>query len=239
MTENGRKVLNIINQYYKKEDKSFTAADLSKISKISISGNTLSAIAKEGYLKKLDTKPVSYILIASNEQEASNNIEGLYHSLEDIKNWPNFKDYTYNKYMTYAGKLIPDTKNEKLVWEPAVDFPNDYCGLFYAFVVNGKFYKGGKTDNTLVDRIKSYNCGKTEYRKKNGTCSVTNYFVLQTLLNFNVPVDVYCYLVPKAKLEIFGTTVEINTSPSKYIEGIFLNQAIIDFNDKLPGCFQS
>lgn len=239
MTEKGKEVLNIINQYYKINDKSFTAADLTKVSGISISGNTLPAIAKEGYLKKLDTKPTSYILIASNEQEASKNVEGLYHSLEDIKNWPDFKDYTYNKYMIYAGKLIPDIENEKLVWEPDTTFPNDYNGLFYAFVVNGKFYKGGKTDNTIADRIKSYNCGKMEYRKKNGTCSVTNYFILQTLLNFNVPVDVYCYLVPKAKIEIFGNVVEINTSPSKYIEGIFLNQAVIDFNNKLPGCFQN
>ena len=76
-----------------------------------------------------------------------------------------------------------------------------------------------------------------EYRG-NGTCSVTNYFVLQSLLNFNIPVDVYCFLAPKATLNIFGENVMISESPAKYIEGIFLAQANADFGNKLPGCFQ-
>ena len=238
MTDNGKRALDLICKYYKVNGESFSAADLTEISGIKISGNSLSPIAKEGYLKKVGTNPATYVLVATNEHDAFNNVEGLYRSLNETINWPNFEDYSYRPYMVHAGQMIPDTVNEKLVWKPDADFQDGYTGLFYAFVVNGKFYKGGKTDNTMKDRIPSYNSGKSEYRKKNGTCSVTNYFVLQTLLNFNVPVDVYCYYVPKAKLEIFGEVVEISVSPSKYVEGIFLNQANKEFGAKLPGCFQ-
>ena len=238
MTSSGKKALDLILQYYEVNGEPFTAADLTEISGVSVHYNSLPPIAKEGYLKKISTNPSTYILIATNEHDAFNNVEGLYHSLDEIQNWPEYSDYSYRNYMAHAGQLIPDTNSEKLIWKPDENFQDNYAGLFYAFVVNGKFYKGGKTDNTMKNRIQSYNCGKNEYRKKNGSCSVTNYFVLQTLLNFNVPVDVYCYYVPKAKLEIFGEIVEISVSPSKYVEGIFLNQANKDYGEKLPGCFQ-
>ena len=237
MTEKGRYALDLICQHYLVEGESFTAADLSEKSGKKVSASTLPALAKEGYLRKLDTKPVSYILIAKTSEEAMSHIEGLYRNIEEIKSWPLFKDYSLANQMFHAGQLIPDTENEKLVWCPDKDFNDNYTGLFYAFVVNGYFYKAGKTDTTLLDRIKSYNCGKKEYRG-NGTCSVTNYFVLQSLLNFNVPVDVYCFLAPKATLNIFGENVMISESPAKYIEGIFLAQANADFGNKLPGCFQ-
>lgn len=237
MTEKGRYALDLICQHYLVEGESFTAADLSEKSGKKVSPSTLPALAKEGYLRKLDTKPVSYILIAKTSEEAMSHIEGLYQNIEEIKSWPLFKDYSLANQMFHAGQLIPNTENEKLVWCPDKDFNDNYTGLFYAFVVNGYFYKAGKTDTTLLDRIKSYNCGKKEYRG-NGTCSVTNYFVLQSLLNFNIPVDVYCFLAPKATLNIFGENVMISESPAKYIEGIFLAQAKADFGNKLPGCFQ-
>ena len=237
MTEKGRYALNLLCQHYFIEDESFTAAELSAKAGEKVSGNTLPALAKEGYLRRLDTKPVSYVLIASTPEEAVSHIEGLYWNLEDTESWPLFKDYSLADKMFHAGQLIPDTKNEKLVWCPNKNFDDNYTGLFYAFVVNGHFYKAGKTDTTLLERIKSYNCGKKEYRN-NGTCSVTNYFVLQSLLNFNIPIDVYCFLAPKATLNIFGENVMISESPAKYIEGIFLAQANADFGNKLPGCFQ-
>ena len=238
MTDNGKKAFELIQKYIKKNEEVFTASDLSEKAGIKISGNTLPSIAKEGYLKKVDTNPAKYLYIADSTEEAYNNLEGLYHSLNDTSNWPNFKDYSFMENMVYAGQLIPDRANEKIVWTPNELFDDNYQGLCYAFVVNGKFYKQGKTDTTLKERISSYNCGKQEYRN-NGTCSVTNYFVLQSILNFNVPVDVYVYYIPKATLKIFGKEVEINTSPAKYVEGLLLNQAIKDFGEKLPGCFQN
>ena len=238
MTEKGREALETICQFYSVNGESFTAASLSEKSGKKINANSLPAIAKEGYLKKFDTKPTSYVLIATNEKDAATHIEGLFNSIEEIKDWPLFKDYSLSSKMIHAGKIIPNIEEEKLMWTPNKDFDDNYNGLFYAFVINDKFYKAGKTDTTMRERIKSYNCGKKEYRN-NGTCSVTNYFILQTLLNFNVPVDVYCFLVPKATINIFGTKVEINESPAKYIEGIFLAQANSDFGNKLPGCFQN
>lgn len=237
MTEKGRHALEIICKHYFIEDESFTAADLSIRAGETISGNTLPALAKEGYLRRLDTKPASYVLIADTAEEAATHVEGLYVNIEEIENWPLFENYSLHNEMFHAGQLIPDRNNEKLVWCPNNSFNDNYTGLFYAFVVNGHFYKAGKTDTTMRERIASYNCGKKEYRN-NGTCSVTNYFVLQSLLNFNTPVDVYCFLAPKATLSIFGKEVEISESPAKYIEGLFLAQANADFGNKLPGCFQ-
>lgn len=237
MTEKGRYALNLICKHYFIEDEAFTAAELSERAGEKVNGQVLPALVKEGYLRRLDTKPASYILIAETEEEAATHIEGLYLDIEKIKEWPLFTDYTYHKEMPHVGQLIPDKDNEKLLWCPNEDFNDNYPGLIYAFVVNGHLYKIGKTDTTMRERISSYNCGKKEYRN-NGTCSVTNYFVLQSLLNFNVPVDIYCFLAPKATLNIFGKSIEISESPAKYIEGLFLSQAKTDFNNKLPGCTQ-
>lgn len=238
MTEKGQYALSLICKHYFVEDESFTAAELSERAGEKVNGNTLPALAKEGYLRKLNTKPASYVLIAETAEEASKHIEGLYFNREEINNWPYFKDYSLSDKMIHAGQLIPDIDNEKLVWRPNDSFDDNYKGLFYAFVVNGHFYKAGKTDTTLKERIGSYNCGTKGYRN-NGTCSVTNYFVLQSLLNFNIPVDVYCFYAPKATLNIFGSNIEISESPAKYIEGLFLAQANKDFGNKLPGCFQN
>lgn len=237
MTEKGQRALDLICKHYIIEDESFTANELSEKAGEKVSGNVLPALVKEGYLKSLNTKPASYILIANTAETASTHIEGLYHSLEETIDWPLFSDYSLSNKMVHAGQLIPDIHNEKLVWNPDKDFNDSYRGLIYIFVVDGKIYKAGKTDTTIKERINSYNCGKKEYRN-NGTCSVTNYFVLQSLLNFNIPVDVYCFLVPTATLNIFDTKVEISESPAKYAEGIFLAQANNDFGNKLPGCFQ-
>ena len=237
MTDKGKRALELICKHYFIDDESFTAKELSDRAGETISGNVLPALVKEGYLKKFDTKPASYVLIADNAEDASTHIEGLYFNLEEISTWPNFADYSLNDKMIHAGQLIPNLEKEQLNWSPNENFDDNYRGLFYAFVINGKFYKAGKTDTTMKERISSYNCGKKEYRN-NGTCSVTNYFVLQSLLNFNVPVDVYCFLVPKATLNIFGTEVTISESPAKHVEGIFLAQANEDFGNKLPGCFQ-
>lgn len=237
MTEKGRYALELICKYYTVKGETFTAASLSNRAGEKISGNILPALVKEGYLKSFGTKPASYILIADTEERAMTHIEGLYTDIADIENWPLFINYSLYDKMIHAGQLIPDQDNEKLIWCPDKNFDDNYSGLVYAFVIKGYFYKSGKTDTTMKERINSYNCGKKEYRN-NGTCSVTNYFVLQSLLNFNVPVDVYCFLVPKATLNIFNKEIMIDESPAKYIEGLFLAQAKADFGNKLPGCFQ-
>lgn len=236
MTDKGRKTLAYINQYYSNKEH-FSAKDLSDITQDKVSGSTLNSLAKSGHLKKFNTSPVSYEFLTMDEDEAFSNLDGVYHDLNEIEEWPDFSSYRLGKEMIFAGQLIPDGENERLVWKPNEHFDNSYEGVLYAFVVNGKLYKIGKTDTSFAERVASYNCGKRAYRK-NGTCSVTNYSILQTLLNFNIPVDVYCYLVPKATLRAFGTEIEIVTSPAKYIEGLFLKTAKDDFGNRLPGCIQ-
>ncbi len=65
-------------------------------------------------------------------------------------------------------------------------------GLVYVFVIQGKIFKIGHSITPITKRVQSYNCGKVEYRK-NGTCSTTNYFVLQSLLKINKIVQVYAF----------------------------------------------
>jgi hypothetical protein len=149
MTEKGRHALDLICKYYFIEDESFTAAELSAKAGEKVSGNTLPALAKEGYLKKLNTTPASYVLIADTAEEAATHVEGLYSNIADIENWPLFKDYSLCNEMSYAGQLIPDKDNEKLLWCPSKDFDDNYSGLFYAFVVKERFYKAGKTDTKM------------------------------------------------------------------------------------------
>ena len=58
----------------------------------------------------------------------------------------------------------------------------------YCFVIDGKILKIGKTDTTMAKRVQSYNCGKKAYRE-NGTCSTTNYNILQSFLAINKEKD--------------------------------------------------
>ena len=115
MTEKGRYALNLICKHYFIEDEAFTAAELSERAGEKVNGQVLPALVKEGYLRRLDTKPASYILIAETEEEAATHIEGLYLNIEKIKEWPLFTDYSYHKEMPHVGQLIPDKDNEKLL----------------------------------------------------------------------------------------------------------------------------
>lgn len=235
MNEKGDLALSLIKEYYN-NGSHFCAADLSKVSGINVHPNTLSSVYKSGFLIRYDTRPVTYSYLTDDINEAINNMEGIF-TKEDVESWPLWENYTLKEYFTLLGTIYPNKNKEMLDWQAVEAMLDRYEGLDYGFVINGHFYKIGKTDTTMKDRLQSYNCGKKDFRK-NGTCSVTNFKVLQTLLNIGEPVTVYALLAPKAILTIFGKTYEINTSPSKFIEGILIEQAKKDFGDKLPGCFQ-
>lgn len=235
MNDKRKKVLSFIKDYYS-DGTHFSAADLSKEFGEKIYGATLTSIYKDGYLMRYDTSPVTYSFLTDNINEAINNIEGIF-TIKDVESWPLWKDYTLKDYFVSLGTIYPNKDKEMLDWEAIEEMLDQHEGLDYGFVIEEHLYKIGKTDTTMKDRLQSYNCGKKDFRK-NGTCSVTNFKVLQTLLNIGKPVTVYALLAPKATLTIFGKTYEINTSPSKFIEGILIEQAKKDFGDKLPGCFQ-
>ena len=107
----------------------------------------------------------------------------------------------------------------------------------YIFVINGKIFKIGETTTSIKKRVNSYNCGKTEYRIS-GTNSTTNYFVLQSLLNIGMTVNVYAFFPPIATFTVFGETIQSSEAPSKYAER-FLNREFIEkYNKKPIGCTQ-
>lgn len=152
--------------------------------------------------------------------------------------WPNWNDYSMKNYFTKVATLIPNQEKETLVVQK--DFDKRYVttkGACYAMVIDGKFVRQGKTDTTLKERIQSYNCGKQQYRDK-GTCSVSNYKCLQSILAINKPVELYAYFVPPISFTAFGEDVVTNMSPAKYIEKVLNTQIEKEFNGKLPWCIQ-
>ena len=162
------------------------------------------------------------------------------YTIEEIKQEMKFVDYSLSSCFQRIGVLKPEVDKERIVPVPDDINNNGFKrgNALYAFVIDGHLFKIGKTDTTIAERINSYNCGKKKHREK-GTCSTTNYMVLQTFLALNKEVEVYCYFLPKATLTIGGVTYEITESPSKFAEGLFLEQAIVENNDKkLLGCVQ-
>ncbi|GAA8125690.1 hypothetical protein HpKG106_10510 [Helicobacter pylori] len=80
-------------------------------------------------------------------------------------------------------------------------------------------------------------CGKVEYRK-NGTCSTTNYFVLQSLLKINKIVQVYAFFPEQPTYTLFGKTYQDSFSTSKRAENVILENFIKNHNKKPIGCTQ-
>ncbi|GAA8238846.1 hypothetical protein HpKG61_05230 [Helicobacter pylori] len=81
-------------------------------------------------------------------------------------------------------------------------------------------------------------CGKVEYRK-NGTCSTTNYFVLQSLLKINKIVQVYAFFPEQPTYTLFGKTYQDSFSTSKRAENVILENFIKNHNKKPIGCTQT
>lgn len=151
---------------------------------------------------------------------------------------PTFSSYILKPYFTLVGELIPNQEKEKLEFYGDEEKYSNTEGAVYLFVIDDKILKIGKTDSTMKKRIQSYNCGKRQY-KENGTCSTTNYKVLQSFLTIGKRVELYCYFVPPIQLDVFGETVSITTSPSKYIEKAFQKKTQEQFGDKLSLCIQN
>jgi hypothetical protein len=166
----------------------------------------------------------------------SRNIQ-LLKSVKDLKNEISFSKFDFKKYFSHLCDLIPDKKNENLEIK-VVDKNNiQKKGLVYVFVIEGKIFKIGHTINNIIDRVQSYNCGKTEYRMA-GTCSTTNYFVLQSLLNINKIVKVYAYFPNLPKYKVFGKKFQDNFPVYKRAEKEIL-KFLMDKYKKIPiGCTQ-
>lgn len=158
-------------------------------------------------------------------------------SIDQLKDEVDYENFKYKSYFKLVCKLIPDRKNETLLLKPIDEELSNKPGIVYVFVINGKIFKVGESINSIKDRVQSYNCGKLEYRLK-GTCSTTNFYVLQSLLSIGVEIDVYGYFPIQPEYTIFGKKYTSSKSASKVAENLIIKD-FMDENKRKPiGCTQ-
>lgn len=167
-----------------------------------------------------------------------NRNDAVISSLDELDSECEYSNFEYKKDFSLICKLIPNMDKERLDIEILDKSKCDEEGFVYVFVVNEKIFKIGQSTTNIIKRIQSYNCGKAQYRK-NGTCSTTNYFVLQSLLNLNLEVFVYAFFPPKPRYEIFGQVFEDSYPPSKKAENIIITDFIKKHGKKPIGCTQT
>lgn len=158
-------------------------------------------------------------------------------SKEQLKDEVDYERFKYKEYFDIVCRLIPDRENETLVIEPINEELTNKEGIVYVFVINGKIFKVGESINSIKDRVQSYNCGKLEYRLK-GTCSTTNFYVLQSLLSIGETVDVYGYFPIQPEYTIFNNKYKSSKSASKVAENLIIKDFIDEYNKKPIGCTQ-
>lgn len=134
--------------------------------------------------------------------------------LKDI-NSISYNDFKFKSFFEKVCDLIPNLKKEKIEIKNLIGKGLTNKGLVYCFVINNKVVKIGNTITTIKERIQSYNCGKQKYRDK-GTCSTTNYFVLQTFLKTNENIEVYGFFPEKQEIDVFGTKYFQTINPKQY-----------------------
>lgn len=213
---------------------------LAKIGK-KLTNQTWSALTSRGIVTEANgTFTCSLEATKTSSPKKKQNHNDHIFTLEEINQQMEFANYSMSPLFQRIGVLKPEVDKERVVPIPDDVNNNGFKrgNALYAFVIDGHLFKIGKTDTTIAERINSYNCGRKKHRE-NGTCSTTNYMVLQTFLALNKEIEVYCYFLPKATLTIGDKTYEIAESPSKFAEGLFLEQFTIENNNKkLLGCVQ-
>lgn len=134
----------------------------------------------------------------------------------DIEGQKEFSKFEFKDEFEYLCDLVPEVARERLVIENAEADLIKKRGVLYLFVLDGKVIKIGSATTSFKDRVASYNCGKQAYRN-NGTCSTTNYFVLQSLLKINKRTQVYAYFPESIEMLVFGEKETISL-PAKRFE---------------------
>ncbi len=174
---------------------------------------------------------------SKSKHNGKNKSDMIIESMDKLQNEINYSIYDYKDYFTYLCSINPNKEKEKLEIVNVNDKCKDTAGLIYIFVVEDKIFKIGQTTDTFVNRIQSYNCG-TKKARSSGTCSVTNYFVLQSFLALGKQVDVYAYYPPKATYELFEETITSSEAPSKYAERLIVGDFEKKYYKKPIGCTQ-
>lgn len=143
------------------------------------------------------------------------------------------ENFDYRERFRFLCTLHPNQVQERLEIIEAVDekdFNIKKPALIYIFVLDGKILKIGASMTSFKGRVGSYNCGRVDNRIR-GTCSTTNYFVLQSLLKLNKNIDVYAYFIPTTTHDVFGQMQVIPHNP-KYWEKVILTK--LKKENKLP-----
>ena len=165
--------------------------------------------------------------------------ENPLHSITQLDKEINYKDFVYKNDFKHICNLKPHSKNgaEHLEVIPIEKNLVNELGFVYIFVIENKIFKIGSSINSIYNRISSYNCGRIKFRMK-GTCSTTNYFVLQSFLKFDEVINLYGYFPEKQKYKVFNEE-GIDVFPSaKIVEKKVLKDFKEKYN-KLPiGCSQ-
>lgn len=138
-----------------------------------------------------------------------------------------FEEFKEKDYFSKIAVLESEVKKEKISVKKVIDEKySKRRSLVYVFVIDGFIQKIGSTTTSMKDRISSYNCGKKKYRE-NGTCSTTNFFVLQSFLNLNKEIEIFAYFpeVSIQRVDYFGEVLEEEVSqPSKNFEKYILER---------------
>ena len=161
----------------------------------------------------------------------------LLRTKEDLNDEISYDDFEFKTYFKLLCHLKANNQLERLDIE-VVDKANfSREGLVYVFVIANKIFKIGHTIGTIKDRIQSYNCGKQEYRIS-GTCSTTNYFVLQSFLKIGENVDVYAFFPDIPEYELFGKKYKDSFPIPKRAENQIICEFMKNHNKKPIGCTQ-
>jgi len=158
-------------------------------------------------------------------------------SAADLRAEVSYKDFEFEAHFVRLCEVRPEVSKERLVLASTDQTTIDRRGMVYVLCINGKIFKIGCTITDFASRVQSYNCGKKAFRAA-GTCSTTNYFILQSILNINRPVAVYAYFPKLMQYDIFGKRGEEPFPSPKTVEKEVLRR-FIERHGRVPiGCTQ-
>ena len=117
-----------------------------------------------------------------------------------------WEDYNLKHEFKYVCKIKPKKEEEKVeILDPKENRMKKPCA--YVMIVNKKIFKFGATSTGIQKRIGSYNAG-TKINRESGKCSVTNYWVLQSIINIGLEVEIYAIFPEKHNVRVLGKKFE-------------------------------
>ena len=158
-------------------------------------------------------------------------------SIDELRGEISYADFEFKQHFVHLCLIKPEISKERIVLEPVATEKISEKGLVYVLCIGGKIFKIGCTITAFEKRVQSYNCGKKAFRAS-GTCSTTNYFILQSILSINQTVDVHAYFPKMMQYTIFGHRGEERFPSPKAVDKEILKR-FMKKHSRLPvGCAQ-